>query len=106
MLNRAFIHLCLIVLFAFTQIGGAVHAVSHYADHHEQEQHQQDQDSHQEQCGQCITYNHIADADLTYGFWFESSPNKQVFASDASASHISLTVRFYGARAPPISLQA
>lgn len=105
-MNRIFIHLSLIVLFAFTQIGGAVHAVSHYAEQHEQEQHQQDQDSHQEQCGQCLTYNHIADADLTHELWFASSPLEQIFAHDVSASHISPTVRFYGARAPPTSLQA
>lgn len=106
MLNRILIHLSLIVLFAFTQIGGAVHAVNHYAEQHHQEQHQQDQGSHEEQCGQCITYSHIADADVTHDYWFSTTPLEQVFSSDAKASHISLTVRFYGARAPPTFLQA
>ena len=104
MLDRILIHLSLIVVFAFTQIGMTAHQISHYADH--QEQHQQDKNSHEEQCGQCITYSHIADATVAHDFWLSITTADPVFSADTATPHFSLKSRFYGARAPPFSLQA
>lgn len=102
-MQRLFIHFSLIVLFAFTQIGMTAHQISHYADH--QEQHHQDPSSHEDQCGQCITYNHLADADIAHTFWLDSTQTKPVFSSVASASHYASTLSYYAARAPPTILQ-
>jgi len=104
MLQRIFIHLSLILLFAFTQMGVTTHGISHLADG--KQQHQQDQNNHQSQCGQCLSYSHPANAPLAYSFAFIVAPTKQVFVASKPASTTSTPSFFYSARAPPLALLA
>jgi hypothetical protein len=102
MLQRLALHLSLILLFALTQIGVATHEISHLTD---SQQHQQDQNHHENQCGQCLSYNHAAVADLTPTFTFQVTPAEQLFAVSEFASSFSTTPSFYSARAPPTNSQ-
>lgn len=104
MLQRFVIHFALILLFAFTQMGVATHAVSHVFEGHDQ--HQQDQNNHENQCGQCISLSHIADAGLTPILDFQLTASDQIFASNELLSFTSLATSFYSARAPPSTSQA
>jgi hypothetical protein len=99
MLQRLVIHLSLILLFAFTQIGVATHEISHLADGNTQ--HQQDQNNHQNQCEQCLSYGHAAVADITPVFTFDFTPAEQIFTASVLASSFSAATSFYSARAPP-----
>lgn len=98
MLQRLVIHLSLVLLFAFTQMGVATHEISHLADN---KQHQQDQNHHENQCGQCLSYSHTAVADLTPSFNFQVPPAEYLFAASESANSFSASPTFYSARAPP-----
>lgn len=100
MLQRVIIHLSLILLFAFTQMGVVTHEISHLSD---SKQHQQDQNNHKNQCEQCLGYSHTAVADLTPTFTFEVTPTEPIFATREFTSSFSVTSSFYSARAPPIS---
>lgn len=109
MLQRLVIHFSLILLFAFTQMGVATHAVSHLADGHEQhqqDQNNQDKNNHENQCGQCLSLSHIADAGTTATFDFQLTANEQIFAGSALSSFTSLAIPSYSARAPPYPSQA
>lgn len=99
MLQRLALHLSLILLFAFTQIGVATHEISHFAD--DNTQHQQEKNSHQNQCEQCLNYGHAAVADITPVFTFDVSPIEQIFSANLFVSSFSVAVSFYSARAPP-----
>ncbi len=103
MLQRAFIHLSLILLFAFTQMGVATHAISHLAEGHEQ--HQQDQNQHENQCGQCISLNHIANANTTAVFNFALNTTSHIYNPVVNASVHVVTPLSYTARAPPTTSQ-
>ncbi len=103
MLQRVFIHLSLVLLFAFTQMGVATHSISHLIDGHEQ--HQQDQNHHENQCGQCLSLSHIADANLAPIFDFQLTASDQVLTARAPLSFTLLATPTYSARAPPYSLQ-
>ena len=54
MLQRLFIHVSLVMLFAFTQMGIATHEISHFADLTQQNQQHKNTQNHQ--CEQCISY--------------------------------------------------
>lgn len=97
MLQRTFIHVCLILLFAFTQMGVATHEISHFTD----EQQQQDKNHQQSQCEQCLVLSHAASAPLAYSFVFASTPLEQLYFAELSASAFSRTATLYSARAPP-----
>jgi hypothetical protein len=99
MLQRLIIHLSLILLFAFTQIGVATHAISHLTG--DNAQHQQDQNNHQNQCEQCLSYGHASVANLKPVFTFQVTPVQQVFALSDFYSSSSTSTYFYSARAPP-----
>ena len=103
MLQRVFIHLSLILLFTFTQMGVATHEISHLAD--SQEQDQQDQNSTESQCEPCLSYSHAAVADLAPLFTFSVTPVEHVFTASAFTSTSSASPSFYSARAPPTTLQ-
>lgn len=99
MLQRIFVHLSLILLFAFTQMGVATHEISHLTDRNQP--HQQDKNSHESQCGQCLTYSHAATADVSPPYVFGVTPVVQVYTLGAFASSTLTTSSFYSARAPP-----
>ena len=103
MLQRVIIHLSLILLFAFTQMGVATHAISHIADGHEQ--HQQDQNNTENQCGQCLSLSHAADASLAQIFDFKIALSDQTFAASILANSNPEPLLSYSARAPPYTSQ-
>lgn len=102
MLQRVFIHLSLILLFAFTQMGIATHELSHLSDN---KQHQQDQNHHESQCEQHLVYNHAATADVGHSFVFNSSPTDYIFAAEAPTLSVAALPTFNSARAPPLHSQ-
>ncbi len=102
MLQRLVIHLSLVLLFAFTQMGVATHEISHLTDN---KQHQQDQNNHENQCGQCLSYSHTAVADLAPTFTFQVAPAERIFVARESSNSFSATSTFYSARAPPTTSQ-
>jgi len=103
MLQRLALHLSLILLFAFTQIGVATHEISHLTDG--DTQHQQDQNNHQNQCEQCLSYSHAAVADIAPVFTFDFTPAEQIFTASVFVSSFSAATSFYSARAPPTTSQ-
>lgn len=104
MLQRAFIHISLILLFALTQMGVATHEISHLTENNKP--HQQDKNSHESQCGQCLTYSHAATAEISHTYVFDVIPVIQVYTPEAFANSTLTTPSFYSARAPPINSQA
>jgi hypothetical protein len=103
MLHRAFIHFCLIILFAFTQMCAATHEISHLTD--KQQQHQQDKNQQQSQCEQCLVISHAADAPLAQSFVFVGSPIQQFYFAGLTTISASLAATAYSARAPPSTSQ-
>ena len=103
MLQRVFIHLSLILLFAFTQIGVATHEISHLTSG--TQQHHQDQNKSERQCEQCLSYSHAAVADLAPTFTFSVAPAEHIFTASVFTSTLSANPSFYSARAPPTTLQ-
>ena len=99
MLQRALIHISLVLLFALTQMGVATHEISHYTD--SQKQHQQDKKHQNSQCEQCLVLSHAANAPLAYSFNFVSSSTSQNFFDDLIVNTRSRTTTSYSARAPP-----
>lgn len=102
MLQRIFIHLSLILLFAFTQMGVVTHEISHLA---ESKQQQQDQNSHESQCEQCLSHSATADTDLSHTFTFQVAAPSRIFLVSNPAHAVSASASFYSARAPPLSSQ-
>jgi len=105
MLKRAFVHLSLILLFAFTQMGVATHAISHIAEGHEHHEQDQDQNHHENQCGQCISLSHIANANIAPAFDFALSTTGHIYIASTSASFKARTLSPYIARGPPATSQ-
>lgn len=103
MLQRTFIHLSLILLFAFTQMGVATHEISHLTE--TQKQHQEDKSHQQSQCEQCLVISHAANAPLAYSFVFVSIPIRQFYFAELTAVSASRTATPYSARAPPSTSQ-
>jgi len=99
MLQRFFVHFSLILLFAFTLISGSAHTASHLDEHHSDQA--QDQNSHENQCGQCLSLSHIADADATHHFDFDFTSLREIFTTSALTSVALLAANSYSARAPP-----
>ena len=99
MLQRAFIHISLILLFALTQMGVATHEISHYTD--SQKQHQQDKKHQNSQCEQCLVLSHAANAPLAYSFVFDSAATEHIFFAGNPFSLTLSPTTLYSARAPP-----
>ncbi len=99
MLQRAFIHLSLILVFAFTQIGVATHEISHLTNPPKHSQ--QDKSTPAEQCGQCISYAKVANG-LALST-FQISSFSVVFTANTPyfVSFQPLLNAAYAARAPP-----
>ena len=114
MFKRFSVHLALIFLFAFAQIGAVTHGISHIEDlakhnqakyNHGKYNHgkysQQGQNTHSEQCDQCISFAKITGGLSAQSFVFpvlqvNSTGNIQL---QTQASSQSLSA--YSARAPP-----
>lgn len=104
MLQRYAIHLALIFLFAFTQVGVATHEISHLTDtskHSQQDQKTQSKHTSAEQCSKCISYTKVAS-----GLQLSAFVIPVINASlTATPSHFfsfrSYLNTAYAARAPP-----
>ena len=99
MLQRFFIHISLILLFALTQMGVVSHQISHLSD--SKQTHQQDKKSHEPQCGQCLSYNHTAALANVDAFYVEVFPADHCFIAVEPNLFASTSPSFYSARAPP-----
>lgn len=102
MLQRFFIHFCLVFLFAFTQIGAATHEISHFNE--PIKQNTSDKNTTAEQCGKCIAYAQSINAAPAQGFVI---PFNDAHFQLATIQVARLTERLlspYCARAPPSSL--
>jgi hypothetical protein len=114
MFKRFSIHLALIFLFAFAQIGAVTHSISHVNDeakhnktsHSQQNSSKQDpskQDSstHSEQCTQCLSFAQIASGTQSQPFVFHLAATKFTAPEFHQLSYSSRTYTAYAARAPP-----
>jgi hypothetical protein len=99
MLQRFFIHLALIVLFAFTQMGVATHEISHIADTAKHSQ--QDKSKVAEQCGQCISYAKLASGLQLSAFVIPAILSGSLVESIYNAATQAPALVAYKARAPP-----
>lgn len=99
MLQRFAIHLALVLLFAFTQIGVATHEISHVlgAEKHSQ----QDKNTTAEQCEQCLGYAKVASGLALSAFVIPAITSDFKTASSHYFSFQSYPATAYVARAPP-----
>lgn len=104
MLQRYVIHLALVFLFAFTQMGVATHEISHLTDasqHTRQDSKSQSKHSATEQCSQCISYAKIANALHSSSFTIPLSNSEFITTATDASSFESQFRSAYLARAPP-----
>lgn len=109
MLQRYIIHLALVFLFAFTQIGVATHEISHITDpgqHSQQEPSQQDQKSQSkqsvaEQCAQCLNYAKVASGLESADFEIPAIKAASIEIGIQGSGFQSAFTSAYAARAPP-----
>lgn len=104
MLQRYVIHLALIFLFAFTQMGVATHEISHLTDasqHSQQDPKSQSKQAAAEQCSQCISYAKVANGLQLSAF---ETPLIRADLTAVTSYFLSFQSAFtsaYAARAPP-----
>ncbi len=111
MFKRFSIHLALIFLFAFAQIGAVTHGISHVEDftkHSQTSESQQDpseknKSTHSEQCEQCISFAKIAGGLATKSFEFPITQANFIGSSPLQTQVSSQLLRAYAARAPPLT---
>ena len=104
MFKRFGIHLALIFLFAFAQIGAVTHEISHvedFAKHNQKDNGKQDQNKHSEQCGECISFAKIASGLASQSFVLPVSPTSFIGNTQLLNLALSQTHTAYAARAPP-----
>jgi hypothetical protein len=104
MLKRFGLHIALIFLFAFAQIGVVTHEISHLEDfgkHSQQNHSKQDQSTHSEQCDQCISFAKIASGLASQSFTLPILPASFIGSTQASTQALSQPHTAYAARAPP-----
>lgn len=99
MLQRFAIHLTLIFLFAFTQVGVATHEISHLTDKIQHSQ--QDKNSPAEQCAQCISYAEAASGLALSAFVIPVINTSLTATSSHFFSFQPYLNTAYAARAPP-----
>ncbi|WP_232415544.1 hypothetical protein [Methylotenera versatilis] len=99
MLQRMFIHLSLVVLFAFTQMGIATHEISHLADLTQQNQQHKNTPNHQ--CEQCISHAGIENGLNSQPFVFALQQTISIAPVSLKSYFFSTTSQHYAARAPP-----
>ena len=99
MIKRFGLHIALIFLFAFAQTGVVTHEISHVEDFVEHSQ--QDQNTHSEQCEQCISFAKIAGG-LPSQIYVLPSLLADVIGITATTTQVlSQPYTAYAARAPP-----
>ena len=109
MFKRFSIHVVLIFLFAFAQIGAVMHEISHVEDltkHSQQNQNnldssKQNQNTQSEQCAQCISFAKIAGGLVTQTFVFPTLQTSFIVSAQLSAQPTPNPHTAYAARAPP-----
>jgi hypothetical protein len=107
MLQRLAVHIALVFLFAFTQMGVATHEISHLtnsAKHSQQDQKTQSKHTVAEQCEQCISYAKVAS-----GLQLPTFVMPAITAVSTQAPHDYFSVQSYPttaytARGPPQKL--
>jgi ABC-type glycerol-3-phosphate transport system permease component len=109
MLQRYVIHLILIFLFAFTQIGVAAHEISHLNDtnqHSQQNPKSQSKHTSAEQCSQCISYAKVANGLALSDFLIPEFNAVSTAVTAYALKTFTNTTTAYTARAPPQSANA
>ena len=109
MFKRLSIHVALIFLFAFAQIGAVTHEISHVKDFvkhsqqdpSKQDHSNQDKNTHSEQCAQCISFAKIASGLATQSFVLPTLETSFVSSTQLSTQPASQPRTAYAARAPP-----
>ncbi len=99
MLHRFIVHLSLVVLFAFTQMGIVTHEISHLADLTQQSQQHKNTANHQ--CEQCISHAGIENSLGSQTFVFALQQAISIAELSFKAHFFSTTSQHYAARAPP-----
>lgn len=103
MLQRFFVSLSLIFMFAFAQTGAALHEISHYADITAPIK-QQNKAPHSPICDKCISYGELAHAlDSSFVAPPVIVAVQALFVSQAY-THTQTLHQAYAARAPPTQL--
>jgi hypothetical protein len=102
MLHKWIIHIALVLLFAFTQIGAATHEISHFSNATQQTQ--PDQHTSTDQCSQCLAYAQSAAGTLVHAFIVPLLEATFQLSTATAPSFSSATPAHYSARAPPINL--
>jgi hypothetical protein len=99
MFKRFSAYFILIFLFAFAQIGAASHEISHLKDLSHTSK--QDQNTHQNQCEQCVSFAKVASGLIGHVFIFIAP--EIGFQKDLTTNVIavSLVSFYFSARAPP-----
>ena len=104
MFKRFSIHVALVFLFAFAQIGAVTHEISHVEDlikHSQQDPSKQDKNTHSEQCAQCISFAKIASGLAAQSFVIPTLEISFVSSTQLSTQPSSNSHTAYAARAPP-----
>ena len=99
MLHRLFVHLSLVVLFAFTQMGIVTHEISHLADLTQQSQQHKNTPNHQ--CEQCISHAGMESGLASHTFAFALQQAVSIVPVSLESYFFSTTNQHYAARAPP-----
>ena len=104
MFKRLSIHVALVFLFAFAQLGAVTHEISHVEDlvkHSQQDPAKQDKNTHSEQCEKCISFAKIAGGLLTQSFILPILQASLISSSPLQTQTTSQPHTAYAARAPP-----
>ena len=101
MLQRLFVHLSLVLLFALTQMNVATHEISHLDDFTQHSQ--QDKNTPNHQCEQCIGHADIANGMPSLAFNFAIIHSTSIVAVDSRSQFLTTYHQPYSARAPPLS---
>jgi hypothetical protein len=104
MLQRYVIHLALVFLFAFTQMGVATHEISHLTDasqHSQQDSKSPSKHAAAEQCSQCISYAKVASGLKLPAFEIPVVSTELTAVTDHGFSSQPVFTSPYSARAPP-----
>lgn len=107
MLQRLAIHITLVFLFAFTQMGVATHEISHLtnnAKHGQQDQNSQSKHTPAEQCEQCISYAKVASGLQLTAFVMPAIVAGSAITANDYFSVQSYPTTAYAARGPPQKL--
>lgn len=101
MLRHFFIHLSLVLVFAFAQISVVTHEISHLT--HGSQHTQPDKNAASEACGQCIAYAQAANGVPAQTFVIPSGQAQFQLATAYVAHLASVLTPAYSARAPPLA---